>query len=84
MQNGVLRNFTYSMMFAVREFFSLRKEDILCLVLPDFVVWLKQFVFDSDFLEIEVWVDVDIFYLKLKREAPFDEITRVKDLGDIR
>jgi hypothetical protein len=50
MEDGVLRDFGDGVGLVVSEVFDLREEDVLGLVLSEFVVGLEDFVFDFDFL----------------------------------
>jgi hypothetical protein len=54
------------------------------LISSDFVVRLKYFVLDFDFLDVEVRLNVDILNLELKREASLNEVSGVEDLNDVR
>lgn len=50
MKDSVLWDFTYCMVFIVGEVFDLGEKDVFGLVFTDFVVGLKDFVLDFDFL----------------------------------
>lgn len=79
MKYSILRNFTDSVVFGVWIIMDLLEIYHISLVFSHFVVRLQKLVLNSNFLNVKVRVNADIFYLKFEWQTSFDQVSRIKD-----
>ena len=72
------------MLPCISKLVELEEGDFLRLVFPDFIIRLENLILNAYFLDVKLWTDGYIFYLKLKRETSLNQVSWVEDLHHFR